>query len=144
LTLNDKFLEWFKGDHSAVQFAEMLWTAAQEWDDLQDEGKCENHNSLLSWLAFGKEYHPFFNDNSRIMRPAMLSMYLQWTAANELERGDENDINKAYMLRAGLYGVFHQIAWICGGDEWAVSKGPEIYRHYGETLEELKVEFKHA
>ena len=91
----DLFARWFKGDAGAIEFADHLWTASQEWDDLEDDGACHNHNSLLSWLAFGKEYTPFFAQNSHILRPAMLTMYLQWRAANVLERGDRLDVSKA-------------------------------------------------
>ena len=139
-TMDDRFARWFCGDAEAVQFAHQLWTAAQEWDDLEDEGRC-NHNVLLAWLAFGKEYLPYFARNSHVLRPAMLMMYLQWNAANVLERGDENDVSKAYMLRAGLYSVWHVMAWIAGGSEWAGKVGPEIYRSYGETLPDLIKEF---
>lgn len=142
--LKDCFARWFKGDQGAIDFARHLWTATQEWDDLEDEGQCENHNALLSWLAFGKEYTPFFAEHSHIMRPAMLTMYLQWRAANVLERGDRSDVVKAYMLRAGLYTVFHTMTWIVGGDDWAAEIGPEIYKTYGETPEELWREMRNA
>lgn len=138
-SLNDALREWLRGDEEAVHFALQVWECAQEWDDLEDEGKC-NHNALLSWLAFTKEYIPYFARNGHLLRPALLQMYLAWRAANVLDRGDENDVAKAYMLRAGVYGVFHLMAWIAGGDDWAAAKGPEIYRFYGETLAELKEE----
>lgn len=141
MTLNDRFAVWFKGDDEACTFAAQLWTAAQEWDDLHDEGKCENHNALLSWLAFGKEYTPYFAKHAQILRPVFLNVYLQWRAANVLERGDESDVAKAYMLRAGLYSMWHMMAWIAGGDDWAAEVGPEIYRSYGETPAELWKEF---
>lgn len=141
MTLNDQFAIWFKGDDEACTFAAQLWTAAQEWDDLHDEGQCENHNALLSWLAFGKEYTPYFARHAQILRPVFLTVYLQWRAANVLERGDEGDVAKAYMLRAGLYSMWHVMAWIAGGDDWAAEVGPEIYRSYGETPAELWKEF---
>lgn len=141
MTLNDHFAVWFKGDNEACTFAAQLWTAAQEWDDLHDEGSCENHNALLSWLAFGKEYTPYFARHAQILRPVFLTVYLQWRAANVLERGDEGDVAKAYMLRAGLYSMWHVMAWIAGGDDWAAEVGPEIYRSYGETPAELWKEF---
>ena len=138
-----RFAKWFRKDAGACEFANMLYDAAQEWDDMEDEGKCR-HNALFSWLAFGKEYTPFFAANSAIMRPAMLGMYLQWRAATVLEKGDKSDVEKAYMLRAGLYGVWHVMAWIIGGDDWAGEVGPEIYRTYGETMADLMKEFGHA
>ena len=140
----DLFARWFKDDHLACDFAAKLWTVCQEWDDLHDEGKCANHNALLSFLAFGKEYMPYFASNANLLRPVMLSAYLQWTAANVLDRGDKGDVAKSYMLRAAIYGVWHVMAWIAGGDDWAVAIGPEIYRSYIETPEGLWKEFNNA
>ncbi|MGH1414840.1 MAG: hypothetical protein ACRBB0_15235 [Pelagimonas sp.] len=140
-TMNDRFRVWFCGDESACSFAEQLWTALQEWDDIEDEGKCEDYNGLISWLAFGKEYQPFFAAHSHLLRPAFLQLYLSWTSANVLDRGDWQDVCKSYMLRAGFYQLLHLIAWICGGDAWARRVGPEIYRSYAETPEEIFKEF---
>ena len=141
VTMNDRFAVWFKGDDAACDFAAKLWTASQEWDDLEDEGRCRNHNTLMSWLAFGKEYTPYFAAHSHVLRPVFLTTYLQWRAANVLERGDKGDVVKAYMLRAALYSMWHVMAWLAGGDEWAAEVGPEIYRSYGETPEGLWQEF---
>lgn len=140
----DNFNEWFAGNENAVRFARDVWSAAQEWDDLHDEGKCDNHNALLSWLAFGKENNPFFMANAAVLRPSLLIMYQQWRSANVLERGDIDDVAKAYMLRAGVYTVFVMIAWVIGGDDWAAKVGPEIYRSYGETPKELLKEMQDA
>lgn len=135
--MQEHWPRWFKGDQDAVNFAMALWEATQEWDDLEDEGECSNHNELLSWLAFGKEYMPFFARHAHILRPALLQLYLRWRAANVLENGNRNDVNKAYMLRAGFYDVLHLMAWICGGEDHAWRVGPQIYRSYGETADGL-------
>lgn len=136
-----RFARWFQGDDLAIRFARQLFEACQKWDDLEDEGACEGMNALLSWLGWGKEYDPYFAAHSHLLRPAMLQMYLQWRAANVLDRGDRNDVAKAYMLRAGIYTVWHLMAWLAGGDDWAAEVGPEIYRTYGETPETLWREF---
>ena len=141
-TLESEFSRWFKGDAAAVDFAVQLWHAAQEWDDYEDEGQGDNR--VFAWLAFGKEYHPFFMRHSHILRPAMLMMNLQWTAANVMDHGDKADVSKSYMLRAGIYSVWHVMAWLCGGHDWAAEIGPEIYRQYKETPEDLWKEFNHA
>lgn len=138
----DKFPMWFCGNLAACDFADTIWQVAQDWDDLVDDGK--QSNEFISWLAFGKEYSPFFAANSDLLRPALLTMYLQWEAANVMERGDRNDVDKALMLRAGIYGVFHLMAWICGGNKWAVEIGPDIYRYYGETADQLFEEMQNA
>lgn len=140
--LEDRFSRWFQGDAAAVQFAQLLWDAAQKWDDLIDEGDTEGKSALLAWMAFGKEYHPFMMQHGHVIRPALLTMYLNWTAANVLDRGDAGDVAKSYMLRAGIYTVWHTMAWCVGGHDWAVEVGPEIYRTYGETPAEILKEMQ--
>lgn len=142
--MQPRFERWFRGDEAAIHFARQLWTAAQEWDDLEDEGRCGNANALLSWLAFGKEYTPYFAAHAHVLRPIFLSVYLQWRAANVLDRGDRLDVAKAYMLRAAIYQMWHVMAWLAGGDDHAAEVGPEIYRTYGETPEDLWKEFNDA
>lgn len=139
---SEKFPYWFCGNDAACDFAATVWRAAQDWDDLHDDGK--QSNDFISWMAFGKEFTPFFAQNAHILRPALLSMYLQWEAANVMEKGDRRDVDKAFMLRAGIYSVFQMIAWICGGNAWAVEVGPDIYRFYGETTQSLWEEMNHA
>lgn len=143
-TVERRMERWFCGNADAVSFGMLLWDAAQAWDDVADEGASAHTGGLLSWLAFGKEYHPFFEPNSRILRPVMLSVHLQWTAANVLDHGSEDDLAKAYMLRAGLYGVWHVMAWITGGEAHAREVGPEIYRTYGETVASIAEELSDA
>jgi hypothetical protein len=138
----EKFPRWFRGSEPACAFAAAIWQVAQDWDDMHDDGK--RSNDFIAWLAFGKEYTPFFAAHADVLRPALLSMYLQWEAANVLEEGDRNDVDKAFMLRAGIYSVFQMIAWICGGNAWAVEVGPEIYRFYGETTQSLWEEKNNA
>lgn len=142
--VSERFDRWFCGDQYAASFARQLWSAIQIWDDIEDEGQHPDHNALCSWLAFGKERDPFFRAHADLMRPAFLIVYLSWTAANVMERGDENDVAKAYMLRAAYYQLLHVMAYACGGDMHAVAVGPEIYRFYGETLDDLQKEFGHA
>lgn len=140
-TMNDKILEWMRGDEDATHFAVQMWDALQQWDDIIDEGRCETPNDLMGWLAFGKEYHPFFAKHSPILRPCFLQLYLSWTSANVLERGSRDDVNKAYMLRAGYYQFLQMMAWCVGGERWAVLVGPDIYRYYAETADGLWKEF---
>ena len=141
--INAQMERWFRGNADALDFSRLLWEAMQSWDDLEDEGRTD-HNPLISWLTFGKEYHPYFMQYGHILRPVMLGVYLQWRASNVLDRGDRLDVAKSYMLRAGIYNLYHVMAWIEGGDEWAAEVGPEIYRAYGETPEEIWQEFNDA
>jgi hypothetical protein len=137
-SLEDHFLGWFRGNADAASFASNAWHAAQDWDDIHDEGK--RSNALICWLAFGKEYDAYFQRHAAILRPIMLSVCLQWTAANAYEAAPRS-IEKSFMLRAGIYGLFHAIAYIEGGFDWAEEIGPVIYDMYAETLDDLRKEF---
>lgn len=144
-TLNSRMAHWFRGDELAVDFALQSWDAAQLWDDLIDEGQAHSDTqALLAWLAFGKEDHPFFKAHAATLRPVMESVYLQWTAANVLELGGEEDVTLAWVLRAGIYGLWHVMARICGGEAWAREIGPTIWRTYGETLAGYRKEMADA
>lgn len=139
---NDPFPHWFKGDEAACDFAHNIWNVSQSWDDMLDEGKSANINNVMQWIMFKKDDHPFFADYARILTPAMLVVFLQWQAANTLEKGGEADVEKAYMLRGGIYSLYLVMAWIIGGNNWAAEIGPEIYRAYGETLTDFKKEME--
>jgi len=133
---------WFCGDMEAVSFAVAMWDTAQLWDDVVDEKQASP--ALVQWLAFGMDRDPFFRRHGAEIKPVMRSVYLQWTAANVLERGVGDDLSKAYVLRAGLYGLWHFMAELTGGMQWAVEIGPEIWRMYGETLADFMMERRNA
>lgn len=141
MSLEDHFRRWFCGDEAAVHFAVQFYEVLQQWDDVEDEKK-PPQDGLLNWLAFEKEYHPFFAAHSDILRPVFKLVHLSWRAANVLDH-EPDQIAKSYMLRAAMYQFFHVMAWICGGNDWAEEIGPEIYRMYGETLDDLQREFGH-
>ncbi len=133
-SLHDAMLEWFCDDRDAVAFAEEMFDAAQKWDDVIDDGRIDLVNGLLSHLAFRVNYGPFFKRYEYLLRPALLMIYLNWRDANVLEKGDEADKEKAFMLRAGIYDMFVLMAWIIGGEDHSARVGPEIRRMYGERL----------
>lgn len=140
MTLNDHMLDWFKGDPQAVEFALVAWDVAQAWDDVVDDGRSDEAPSLLEWLAFGQERHPFFARHAADLRPVLLKTYLDWQAANELENGRGADLAKAYVLRASIYGLWHFMAMLCGGIAWAKEVGPAIWGAYGEHLCDFMIE----
>jgi len=143
--LNVKMIKWFTGNEEAVDFALRCWSASQLWDDLCDGESVHADNKFpnefITWLAFDKEYHPFFARNANVLRPAMIMTYLNWQAANKLEHApDIQKLQKSYVLRAGIYSLFHLIAWICGGHNHADDVAEEIWSQYGETLDGLSKE----
>lgn len=135
---------WFCGDEDAIRFAHLLWNVTQDWDDVIDEGDVSKANGVYQWIAFGMEREAFFQRNATWLRPVLLQMYLNWRDANVLERSSPDDARKAWMLRAGIYGVFSTMAWLVGGEAHSRTVGPEIWRAYGETEADILTEFAHA
>ena len=136
--MNARLERWFQGNPAAVDFALQWWTVCQEWDDLIDEGQCSDANALLQWLAFDVHRHPFMQAAGPLMAPVLDAAVSGWVAANELDHGDRDDVNKSYVLRAWpIYGVWLHMARLIGGTKWAADVGPEIWRSYGETAEGL-------
>ena len=129
---------WFAGNDAAVEFVELAWDAAQIWDDLVDEGGSEQADAMVAWMAFGKEMNPYFMAHAQVLRPVMLSVYLQWQAANALESAPNEDrISKSFVLRAGIFGLIHVVAFLCGGHTHAKGIAVEIYDTYAETAADI-------
>lgn len=141
MILPDVLLRWCAGDEDAARFCALAWEAAQVWDDIHDADRRDGRDALIAWFAFGKECDPFFRAHASELRPVMLSVYLQWQAANALEREPSRGaLERSFMLRAGIFGLIHVVAWLTGGHDHAVSVGAEIYRAYGESLDGLCIE----
>lgn len=141
-TLTDRMMIWFRGNAEAVQFAVDVWSVAQIWDDLYDrdrELEREDIADALRRLVYSIPTNPFYAANAHELSPLMHDMLLRWQIANTLE--DEQvapgDLAKAWMLRAGIYQLFVYIASLAVDPVWASVVGAEIWRTYGETLEDF-------
>jgi hypothetical protein len=144
-TLNARLARWFQGHEAAQDFALQWWTVCQEWDDLEDEGRCDDMNALLQWLAFDCHRHPWMQTAGPLMMPVLDAAVQSWRVANVLDRGDRDDVSKSYVLRAWpIYGVWLHMARLIGGSKWAADVGPEVWRTYGETAEGLWKEMQDA
>ena len=137
----------YKGDEEAKKLSFEILEFVHIWDDLYDKDKEVSPNQV-NYAFFNAIYS--FQKNPLWQRcnitEHMLGVVLRWKAANvlEAEHKSEDDLNKAYMLRAGIYDVFVVIAFHLYGDAWAEEVTPVIYRFYGEKLQQFKEEIKHA
>lgn len=139
------FARWFKDDPDAIDLAAGLWEAMQIWDDVIDEGDTSRANEVFAYLVFRMPLHPFMVKFGHMIQPALLGMYLDWRDATEMEKsGDEADLEKSFILRAGIYRVYSVMAWIIGGEAHSMIMGPEIHRQYAERLDDYKKEKAHA
>jgi hypothetical protein len=143
--MTDRFSYWMRGDEAAAEFCRLLYEAIQVWDDVVDgDEPGATINDPMSWLLFRMEWQPFYARNAMILKPVLLSSYLGWRDATALERDPSRtdaDLEKAFMLRAGVYDVFAVCAWLIGGEGWSREVGPEIRRAYAERLDDYKAEF---
>lgn len=137
----EKALNKYLADASAVDFCLKLWDVIQVWDDLIDSDPVSNEdvNKAFITLMIDLPRNQFYRAFEVDLRPLMMSAILQWQVANEFENspGGE-DLNKAYMLRAGYYNIVHYCVYLIHGTDIAEKLGPDILRIYGEKLNEFK------
>jgi hypothetical protein len=133
------FDRWLKGNQSAMKFCADVLEVAHVWDDLVDGDKpvaASAADAAFRKMMLEIPAGEFYRANFSFLHPVMVMVWAQWSAANGMETYPiRNDREKAYMLRASLYQLFHACAVLCGGLDWAAKVGPEIYRLYGESLE---------
>jgi hypothetical protein len=136
------FHRFYKGNESAISLSMMLIDSLHVWDDLidGDEVSSDNVNRVFRYLIYDIPLNPVYR-----LIPGMpdhlLNVYLRWRDATEMEAEEKPDLEKTYMLRAGLYDIFSLIAYHLCGDDWSQKIGPDIRKLYGETLDDLKGEF---
>lgn len=118
-----------------------IYYIAQVWDDLVDgdnQQSAENISRAFKLSLIGLYQNPFFSRNMADLLPIMISVIHQWEDANILEKSEhDNERCMAWMLRAGIYQIFHYCAWLVGGDSWINQIGPDIRKLYGEPLEDF-------
>lgn len=135
------FDRWFKGNVSAMRMCALMVEVAHTWDDLVDADKVvtpEAAERAFRVLLLELPTNTFYRANFEFLHPVMVSVWSQWRAATDMESGTvlvRDDRAKCYMLRASLYQLFHAVAVLCGGLDWAAEIGPEIYRTYREHPE---------
>ena len=147
-TLITRMMMWFREDQDAVRLGVDLWNVMQVWDDLidnRDEVPSDNINEVFRRLIYDIPTNPFYAANAHDRAPLLDSTMMQWQAANRVESEQKaGDLHKAWMLRAGVYQLFVYIAALAVDSTWASVVGPEIWRTYGETLEDFVEEMKNA
>lgn len=139
------FSEYYKGEQSAINLSIMLLEVVHVWDDFIDGDPVapENIDRVFRYLIYDIPVNPVYK-----LIPSlpdhMLNVYLRWRDATAMEKEKTPDLEKTYMLRAGIYDIFILIAHHLYGEEWSRDVGVKVRKMYGETLSSLKEEFKNA
>lgn len=137
------FNEFYSGNQDAVNLSFMLLEVAHAWDDLIDGDEVEDIDKIFRYLIYDIPMNPVYRIIPGI-NCHLLNIFLRWRDATTMESQEDRDLEKTYMLRAGIYDMFSLIVYHLFGDERAKEMGPKIRALYGETLQGLKEEFNHA
>lgn len=142
------FTHIYKGDQHAAWLSTAILKVLHTWDDLIDKDKeisdAAINNAFVSSLT-DITMSPLWDAN---MASLLKLVYFKWQAANKIESGashvTDNDLAKAWMLRASCYDFFILIARKLYGDAWAEEISLNVYNYYGEPLEEFIQEVRDA
>lgn len=137
------FNEIYIGDKNTISLSLDLWDVCQCWDDLIDKTEITNdeiNSTFLKCLI-----HIPTNPIAMAMPELpyhIYNVFLRWRDSDEIERSSptDDDLNKSYMLRAGVYDLFILIASKLYGDDHAKKISLTVRKHYGETLNNYKSE----
>lgn len=144
--LDHMFHEIYRGDSHAIALSHQLWNIAQTWDDLidGDEVSKEQINKCFIDALVHVSTNKLWGTD---IAANVLNVYLRWSDANYIEADAEStddDLAKAWMLRAGIYDIFVLLAAKLHGIDWATTIGPIVRKTYGETLKDFLEEARHA
>ena len=136
--LKENLKYFFKGNLAAVKFCLDLTYIVHLWDDLIDGDKERSPKEIsyaFKLALIDLVDNPFYLQNMRELKSVLTDAILKWEDANILERSkSQNDIAMAWMLRAGLLGVFNYCAYIIGGWQWIEKVGVQMRQIYDEKL----------
>lgn len=133
----------YKNDTAAIELSFMLLDVSQIWDDLVDKDKPVSNEDIDKAFLYSLQYIPTHKYWSPAMHCMLNSVYLRWHAANKIEadiNADENELSKAWMLRAALFDLFELLSLQLYGLDWAKSNARLIRQFYGETLNKFIAE----
>lgn len=141
------FDEIYQGNKAAIDLSMMLFLVSQVWDDVVDGDDLDRSslNDAFTMAMISIPTNPVY-----LSVPALpfhiYNVFLRWRDSTEIENNSPSDadLNKCYMLRAGIYDIFVLIAAALYGDNYAKEIGPKVRRFYGENLIDYKSEFNHA
>jgi len=128
------------GDVYAAKLCYDYFIIAQCWDDLIDKDNelsdIEIHDAFYTSLI-SIPTNPFYLKNSHKILPVLEVSIYKWFQSNKYE-SKKTELNKAYMLRAGLYDIFSACYIAIHG----IDADFNIYDLYGETFNEFMKEFE--
>lgn len=137
------FEQIYKNDTAAIELSFMLLDVSQIWDDLVDKDKPVSNEDIDKAFLYSLQYIPTHKYWSPAMHCMLNSVYLRWHAANCIESdpsATNDELSKAWMLRAGLFDLFELLSLQLHGLDFAKSNARFIRQFYGERLDSFLLE----
>lgn len=139
------FEQIYKGNTAAIELSFMLLDVAHTWDDLVDKDKPVSTEDIDKAFLYSLQYIPMHPLWSPAMNVMLTSVFLRWKAANAIEAdqsASDDEISKAWMLRASLFDLFEVLALQLHGIDWAITHSRLIRMYYGENLKDFILEVR--
>lgn len=137
-TTYDFLMRCLKGNKDAVRWSLDLIYVSNIWDDLIDkdiEVTPKAIDLLCETALLSMGCNPFFQQHSNELAPVMRSSIRNWKIANAMSYRSPESRIQSHVLRYSPIDLIIACAAIVGGDDWAVSVGPEIReRHMADDL----------
>jgi hypothetical protein len=133
LSYKERLQAWCKGDASAYQFIDVVFSTLHVWDDLIDKDKpvtTEQIHRLMVDVLIELPRNRFYLTNFAQLNSILHLAIINWHIANAMElTGDALDAHIAFILRSTYVDLVTTVALIVGGQEWAIDIGLQARRH---------------
>ena len=134
----ESLVEFFPDHPAAIDLLMDLWDVMQSWDDAVD-GDPADHAAAYRTAIIHLPSNPLYN---ACLVPFLVAQcYYDWHTANQLE-AIPDELNKAYMLRAGFFRIIISMIHLLRGPDVAEQEAPIIWRMYTEDFNEYQQEIE--
>ncbi len=125
-------LEWFGGNHDALNMYRMLVDLAHTWDDLVDKDKDVPADHINNAFLIALVYMPaniFYRSIQEQIMPMWLTVISAYEVANKFEQDkDEHGVEIAHNLRYAIGHIVSYMVQFCIGYERANQVLPEVWK----------------
>lgn len=130
--MDQKHLEWLRGNRAAFDLITTLFGILHFWDDLIDGDRqvtaADVNRAMFDALVTVHE-NLFWREHFYSLMPVLKLAIANWHAANAMElTPDEQDKRIAFVLRSTYVDLVTICAYLVGGREWAVNVALEARR----------------
>jgi len=142
-------LEWFGGNHHALNMFHALVDLLHVWDDLIDKDKpvsdIEINRAFLTALVY-LPANPFYRSIQDAILPMWLVVVSSYETANKFEKDkDPHGIEISHGLRFAAGNIVAYAVHVCVGGEKAREVLPEVWKTiFNERFDEYRKEHLNA